>query len=141
MPKKFRYDVVHRWEGNPLITLDDIPFPCITKIGDIYYIMYTAVSPYGPLLALAQTEDFKTFERIALVSEPENKDGVLFPEKINGKYARLDHHLPWRKGRLQRTHIPAWRRCARRRRPGKGPLPHRHPHPFAARILRTRRRW
>ena len=160
MPKKFRYDVVHRWEGNPLITLDDIPFPCntvfnaacakyqggyilllrvedltgrsvfalarsddgyhftlddepvmtpcsgsdcfgeyerkgiedprITKIGDIYYIMYTAVSPYGPLLALAKTEDFKTFERIALVSEPENKDGVLFPEKINGKYARLD---------------------------------------------------
>ena len=52
--------------------------------------MYTAVSPYGPLLALAKTTDFKSFERIALVSEPENKDGVLFPEKINGKYARLD---------------------------------------------------
>jgi predicted GH43/DUF377 family glycosyl hydrolase len=64
--------------------------PRITKIDGIYYIMYTAVSPYGPLLALAKTEDFKKFERIALVSEPENKDGVLFPEKINGRYARLD---------------------------------------------------
>ena len=52
--------------------------------------MYTAVSSYGPLLALAKTEDFETFERIALISEPENKDGVLFPEKINARYARLD---------------------------------------------------
>jgi predicted GH43/DUF377 family glycosyl hydrolase len=52
--------------------------------------MYTAASSYGALLALAKTTDFKNFERIALVSEPENKDGVLFPEKINGKYARLD---------------------------------------------------
>lgn len=64
--------------------------PRITKIDDTYYIMYTAVSPYGPLLALAKTTDFKNFERIALISEPENKDGALFPEKINGKYARFD---------------------------------------------------
>jgi predicted GH43/DUF377 family glycosyl hydrolase len=160
MAKKVRYDVIHRWEGNPLITIEDIPFPCntvfnaactkyngqyilllrvedltgrsvfalarsddgyhfelesrpvmtpcieegcfkeyerkgiedprITEIDGVFYIMYTAVSPYGALLALAKTTDFKNFERIALVSEPENKDGVLFPEKINGKYVRLD---------------------------------------------------
>ena len=158
--KRFHYDVIHRWEGNPILTIEDIPFPCntvfnaacakykgeyilllriedltghsvfalargkdgyhfdvqdepvmrpctepgcfmtyekkgiedprITQIDGIYYIMYTAVSSYGPLLALAKTEDFETFERIALISEPENKDGVLFPEKINGRYARLD---------------------------------------------------
>ena len=64
--------------------------PRITKIGDTYYIMYTAVSPYGAMLALAKTIDFKNFKRIALISEPENKDGALFPEKINGKYARFD---------------------------------------------------
>ncbi len=160
MAKKFSYDVVRRWQGNPMLTIEDIPFPCntvfnaacakyqgqyilllrvedltgrsvfalarssdgyhfkvedepvmepsrkeepfkeyehkgiedprITQIDGVYYIMYTAVSPYGPLLALARTTDFKTFERVALISEPENKDGVLFPEKINGKYARLD---------------------------------------------------
>jgi beta-1,4-mannooligosaccharide/beta-1,4-mannosyl-N-acetylglucosamine phosphorylase len=170
MAKKFRYDVVHRWEGNPLITIEDIPFPCntvfnaacakyngqyilllrvedltgrsvfalarsddgyhfeledepvmqpcmeegcfkeyekkgiedprITKIGNIYYIMYTAVSPYGPLLALAKTEDFKKFERIALVSEPENKDGALFPEKINEKYCRLDRPVSGGEGNI-----------------------------------------
>ena len=33
--------------------------PRITKIGDTYYITYTAVSLYGPLLALAKTMDFK----------------------------------------------------------------------------------
>jgi predicted GH43/DUF377 family glycosyl hydrolase len=44
-------------------------------------------------LALAKTTDFESFERIALISEPENKDGVLFPEKINGKYARLDRPI------------------------------------------------
>ena len=64
--------------------------PRITEIDGVFYIMYTAASPYGSLLALAKTTDFKNFERIALVSEPENKDGVLFPEKINGQYARLD---------------------------------------------------
>jgi predicted GH43/DUF377 family glycosyl hydrolase len=64
--------------------------PRITEIGGVYYIMYTAASPYGPLLALARTTDFDNFERIALISEPANKDGVLFPEKINGKYARFD---------------------------------------------------
>ncbi|MGQ9580907.1 MAG: glycoside hydrolase family 130 protein, partial [Armatimonadota bacterium] len=57
---------------------------------DIYYIMYTAYSRFGARLALAKTTDFKTFERIGLVSEPENKDGCLFPRKIKGRYARLD---------------------------------------------------
>ena len=52
--------------------------------------MYTAYSQYGPCLALAKTTDFKSFERIDLVSEPENKDGVLFPKKIRGRFARLD---------------------------------------------------
>jgi beta-1,4-mannooligosaccharide/beta-1,4-mannosyl-N-acetylglucosamine phosphorylase len=67
--------------------------PRITFIDGIYYIMYTAVSKYGPRLALAKTEDFRTFERIALISEPNNKDGVLFPEKIDGKFTRLDRPM------------------------------------------------
>ncbi len=34
--------------------------------------------------------DFKHFEKIGFISEPGNKDGVLFPEKINDQYVRLD---------------------------------------------------
>ncbi len=158
----FKRDVLRRWVRNPIITLEDIPFPCntvfnsaVTKFGDeyimllrvedrqghsvvlkahsgdgyhfvvdktpclfpsekepfktyeargvedprimqvegVYYVMYTAYSQYGPRIALAKTEDFEEYKRVALVSAPGNKDGVLFPEKINGKYARLDRPI------------------------------------------------
>jgi predicted GH43/DUF377 family glycosyl hydrolase len=64
--------------------------PRITVIDGINYIMYTAYSNHGTRLALAKTADFRSYERIALISEPNNKNGVLFPKKINGRYARLD---------------------------------------------------
>jgi predicted GH43/DUF377 family glycosyl hydrolase len=64
--------------------------PRITKIDDTYYILYTAYSRHGPRLGLAKTMDFKTFERIALVSQPPNKDAALFPRKIKGRFVRFD---------------------------------------------------
>ncbi|RPJ49599.1 MAG: glycosidase, partial [Methanobacteriota archaeon] len=42
--------------------------PRITLIDNVYYIMYTAVSPVGFRIALARTLDFETFERLAVVS-------------------------------------------------------------------------
>ena len=75
------------WEEN------GIEDPRITVLDGQYHIMYTAVSRHGYRIALARTEDFQTFDRIALVSRPGNKDGVLFPEKINGLYARLDRPI------------------------------------------------
>lgn len=75
------------WEEN------GIEDPRVTVIDGHYYILYTAVSGYGHRIALARTDDFKTFERRALISRPGNKDGVLFPEKINGLYARLDRPI------------------------------------------------
>ncbi|MFH1719329.1 MAG: glycoside hydrolase family 130 protein [Planctomycetota bacterium] len=75
------------WEENGL---ED---PRVTVIDGRYYIMYTAVSGYGHRIALARTDDFENFERIAMVSGPGNKDGVLFPEKLNGAYARLDRPI------------------------------------------------
>jgi len=67
--------------------------PRVTLLEGTYYIVYTAVSDLGPRLALAKTQDFRSFERIALISEPPNKDGALFPKRINGKYVRLDRPL------------------------------------------------
>jgi predicted GH43/DUF377 family glycosyl hydrolase len=64
--------------------------PRITFMDGVYYIMYTAYSTHGARLALAKTTDFQNYERIALISEPNNKNGALFPRKINGRYARLD---------------------------------------------------
>lgn len=159
MPIRLGRDVIERWYKNPIITLENVPFPCntvfnaaATKMGDEYilllrvedlagrsvfalarsedgyhfsvepapvlepskeepfrsyerrgiedpritylegeyYVMYTAYSRYGARLALCKTQDFKTFERVGLISEPENKDGSLFPRRINGRYVRLD---------------------------------------------------
>jgi predicted GH43/DUF377 family glycosyl hydrolase len=72
------------WEEN------GIEDPRLTRIGDTHYLMYTSVCRHGHRIALARTDDFHHYERMALVSGPGNKDGVLFPEKSNGLYARLD---------------------------------------------------
>ncbi|MFQ5645799.1 MAG: glycoside hydrolase family 130 protein [bacterium] len=60
--------------------------PRITRIGDRFYITYVAVSEHGIATALMSTTDFVSFERHGLIFHPENKDVVLFPEKINGNY-------------------------------------------------------
>ncbi len=64
--------------------------PRITPIEGKFYITYTAFGPYGPRVGLGVTEDFEHFERIALITEVDNKDAVLFPEKINGRYVMID---------------------------------------------------
>jgi predicted GH43/DUF377 family glycosyl hydrolase len=58
----------------------------ITQIGDIYFITYVAASHYGIATALASTKDFVTVWRHGLIFPPENKNVVLFPEKIDGKF-------------------------------------------------------
>ncbi len=60
--------------------------PRITRIGDKFYITYVAVSRHGAATALASTKDFQSFERHGIIFPPENKDVVLFPEKIDGEY-------------------------------------------------------
>ena len=64
--------------------------PRITRIDDIYYIMFAMDIDSGCRLGLAQTMDFENFDFMGIVSEDDNRNGVLFPEKINGKYLRLD---------------------------------------------------
>jgi len=162
MPMDMQRDMLRRYEGNPVLTLEDIPYRCntvfngtpvkvngryllllrvegqqgysffslarsrdgyvfevdaepcmlpgrdppwqvweehgiedprLTEIDGKTYIMYTAVGRYGHRIALAGTDDYRTYKRIAMVSGPGNKDGVLFPRKINGLFARLDRPI------------------------------------------------
>ncbi|KPK62180.1 MAG: hypothetical protein AMK73_06605 [Planctomycetes bacterium SM23_32] len=67
--------------------------PRITVLEGRIYVVYTAFSGYGPVMSLATTEDFHTFERLGVISEPGNKDGLLFPRKVGGRYARLDRPI------------------------------------------------
>lgn len=66
--------------------------PRITRIDDRYYVTYVAVSRHGACTALASTTDFQTFERHGIIFPPENKDVVLFPRRIQGRYVAL--HRP-----------------------------------------------
>lgn len=68
--------------------------PRITWLDSIgrWAITYTAYSKGGPLVSLAVTEDFKTFERLGPVMPPEDKDAALFPVKFKDRWAML--HRP-----------------------------------------------
>lgn len=159
MGRKLGRDIVHRWEGNPIITIDDLSFNCsdirnagavkinneyillitiemlegsfsifparskdgynfeisstpflspakggpfaifeqsgtldarITKMDDKYYVTYNAEGPHGFVIGLAETTNFITCKRIGIISEPDTKACVLFPEKIKNRYARLE---------------------------------------------------
>ena len=64
----------------------------ITLIDGTYYISYVSVCPLGITTSLASTKDFNSFERHGIIFCPENKDVVLFPQQISGKYYAL--HRP-----------------------------------------------
>ena len=68
--------------------------PRITRIGDEYYVVYAAYSAYGPLVSLAMTKDFVSWERLGVLQQPEDKDAALFPEKFNGRWALLHRPVP-----------------------------------------------
>jgi predicted GH43/DUF377 family glycosyl hydrolase len=60
--------------------------PRITLIDGRYYITYVSVSSHGAATSLLSTEDFSSFERHGIIFPCENKDVVLFPERIGGEY-------------------------------------------------------
>jgi beta-1,2-mannobiose phosphorylase / 1,2-beta-oligomannan phosphorylase len=68
--------------------------PRITKMDDHYCILYTSVSHIGITVSLMTTKDFLSFQRQGIVLPPENKDAVLFPEKVNGKYVMYHRPVP-----------------------------------------------
>lgn len=62
--------------------------PRVVKIDDTYYIVWCD-DMHGASIGLGRTKDFKTFTRMPNPLMPFNRNGVLFPRKINGKYFLL----------------------------------------------------
>ena len=62
----------------------------ISKIQNEYYIMFAMDMDEGCSLGLAKTDDFNEYQFLRIVSDGDVRNGVLFPEKINGKYLRFD---------------------------------------------------
>ncbi len=88
-----------RWEFDremiPFVDENGEPFmpsyaydPRLVKIKDTYYVIWCQ-DAYGAALGMAKTTDFKTFTRLENPFLPFNRNGVLFPRKIGGKYMLL----------------------------------------------------
>lgn len=64
--------------------------PRLTRLEGVYYITYSAYSKHGVRIGLAMTSDFESVERIALISQVDYRNTVIFPEKIGGRYVSLN---------------------------------------------------
>ncbi|MCI6937270.1 MAG: glycoside hydrolase family 130 protein [Clostridiales bacterium] len=62
--------------------------PRLVKVDDTYYAIWCQ-DAYGAAIGMAKTTDFKTFTRIENPFLPFNRNAVLFPRKIDGKFKLL----------------------------------------------------
>ncbi len=62
----------------------------ICEIDGEYLLTYSAYSRHGVRIGLARTRDFDSIERVALITQADLRNVVIFPQKFDGRYARLD---------------------------------------------------
>lgn len=62
--------------------------PRVCFIEDRYYVTWCN-GYHGPTIGIAYTYDFVTFHQLENAFIPFNRNGVLFPRKINGRFAML----------------------------------------------------
>lgn len=62
--------------------------PRVCFIDDRYYVTWCN-GYHGPTIGVAWTTDFNTFHQMENAFLPYNRNGVMFPRKISGKYAML----------------------------------------------------
>jgi len=67
--------------------------PRLIVIDDVAYICFAMDTRHGLRGGIAKTTDFTDFEILSL-SVPDNRNMVLFPEKIGGRYCRLERPMP-----------------------------------------------
>lgn len=67
--------------------------PRITILDGVPYISFAMDTRHGVRAGVARSTDFADFEILSL-SAPENRNTVLFPEKVGGRYVRLERPFP-----------------------------------------------
>lgn len=112
--------------------------PRVCWLEDRYYVTWCNGYEGYPTIGLAYTFDFQTFYQLENAFLPFNRNGVLFPRRINGKYAMLSRpsdrgHTPfgdifysespdlihWGKHRLVMRPAEGWQST----KIGAGPVP------------------
>jgi beta-1,4-mannooligosaccharide/beta-1,4-mannosyl-N-acetylglucosamine phosphorylase len=63
--------------------------PRVCWIEDRYYVTWCN-GYHGPTIGVAYTHDFETFHQFENAFLPFNRNGVLFPRRIGGRYAMLN---------------------------------------------------
>ena len=74
--------------GNPIPDTMYQYDPRVIPFEDRFYIVWCD-ELCGPTISIAETKDFKRFVKVDNPFLPYNRNGVLFPRKINGKYYML----------------------------------------------------
>ena len=88
-------------QGNtPMIDSEYKYDPRVTWIDDRYWITWCN-GYHGPTIGIAYTYDFKEFFQCENAFLPFNCNGVLFPRKINNKYAMFSRPS-------DNDHTPFW---------------------------------
>lgn len=67
--------------------------PRLTVMDGRCYMCFAVDTKHGVLGGIAVTDDFEKFE-VLTTSTPDNRNMVLFPEKIGGTYVRLERPFP-----------------------------------------------
>lgn len=77
------------FEGDEEITTVEYRYdPRVVKIEDKYFVTWCN-GYHGPTIGIGYTYDFKKFYQCENAFLPYNRNGVLFPRKINGNYAMV----------------------------------------------------
>ncbi|WFB35977.1 glycoside hydrolase family 130 protein [Kiritimatiellota bacterium B12222] len=67
--------------------------PRVMMLDGEYIFCFAVDTAHGVCGGIARSTDLKTFELMSL-STPDNRNMVLFPEKINGEFVRLERPFP-----------------------------------------------
>ena len=79
--------------------------PRLTVIDGVCYVCFAIDTKHGLRGGIASTKDFENFD-IKTMTLPDNRNMVLFPEKINGLYTRLERPMPvYSRGGIDRFDI------------------------------------
>lgn len=139
---KIDHNPIEMKAGNTDLLHSDYKYdPRVTKIGDRYWVTWCN-GYYGPTIGIAYTDDFWEFHQCENAFLPFNRNGVLFPEKINDKYVMLSRpsdngHTPfgdiylsyspdmmyWGKHRLVMKTLPFEQSAWQSTKIGAGPVP------------------
>jgi predicted GH43/DUF377 family glycosyl hydrolase len=69
--------------------------PRVTRIGDTFYMVYTAYSAHRARVSLAGSKNLIAWERLGIMlPDEDNKDAALFPEKMGSRYCLLHRRPP-----------------------------------------------